>query len=101
MGKAKREAKKARKENKEIEAQERAEAERARRVRQRIIIAIPLVTLAIAAGLWFGLDSASLAGAALLGGAVIWLMAGLGFLGAGVSPRDRTRAGSIDYGKRR
>lgn len=100
MGKAKREAKKARRENKELLEQQRVEMERLRKRRRILVAAVPVVTGAIAAGLWFGLESGPLTGAALLGGAVVWLLMGLGYLGAGVSPRDRDRAGSIDFGNR-
>lgn len=101
MGKAKREEKKAKKKNRELEAQERAAEERARRIRKIIVTAIPIIALGLAAGLYYGLESPSLAGAALLGGALFWLMVGLGFLGSNVRPRDRHRAGSIDFGNRR
>ncbi len=101
MGKAKRKAKKDRKKNKELAEQERREAE-ARIKRARIInAAIPIVFLALAAGAYWGLNNPSLAGATLLGGALIWLMVGLGFIGAQVAPRDRDRAGSIDFGNSR
>jgi hypothetical protein len=101
MGKARRDDKKARKKNRELEAEARAAQERAQRRRRIIIAAVPIVALAVAAGVYFGLDEPSLAGAALLGGALVWLMVGLGFLGSSVQPRDRHRAGSIDFGNRR
>ena len=98
MGKAKRKVKKDRKKNKELAEQERRDAE-ARLRRARIInLSIPVVFLALAAGFYWGLDNPSLAGATLLGGALIWLMVGLGFIGSQVAPRDRDRAGSIDFG---
>ena len=101
MGKAKREAKKARKKDKTIEARERADAERARKKRRIIVLLIPVLTAAVALTFWLGLEMPSLAGATLLGGAVLWLMVELGYVGAGVPPRDRSKAGSIDYGNRR
>jgi hypothetical protein len=101
MGKARRQVKKDRKKNKELVEQERAIAD-ARQKRARIVnVAIPVVFIAVAAGFYWGLDKPSLAGATLLGGALIWLMVGLGFIGSQVSPRDRDRAGSIDFGNRR
>ncbi len=101
MGKAKRQAKKDRKKNKELAEQERRAIE-ARIKRGRMInAAIPLIFLALAAGAYWGLGNPSLAGATLLGGALIWLMVGLGFIGSQVSPRDRDRAGSIDFGNSR
>jgi hypothetical protein len=66
-----------------------------------VVAVIPIAALGAAAGLYYGMESPSLAGAALLGGALIWLMVGLGFLGSNVRPRDRHRAGSIDFGNRR
>jgi hypothetical protein len=101
MGKAKRKAKKDRKLNKELAEQERREEE-ARLRRGRIVnTTVPLVFGALAAGAYWGLDNPSLAGATLLGGAVVWLMLVLGFLGAQVKPRDRDKAGSIDFGHKR
>lgn len=98
MGKAKRKVKKDRKKNKELAEQERQAAE-ARLKRGRMInMAIPVVFIAAAAGCYWGLDNPSLAGATLLGGALIWLMVGLGFIGSQVNPRDRDKAGSIDFG---
>lgn len=101
MGKAKRSDKKARRKDKERQAELEAAAERAQRVRRVVVAAIPLVSLAIAGVCWWVLEMPSLTGAVLLGGALVWLMAGLGFLGSRVQPRDRHRAGSIDFGQRR
>jgi len=39
-------------------------------------------------------------GITLLIGGVLFLVLALGTLASGVRPRDRTRAGSIDYGNR-
>ena len=50
---------------------------------------------------YFAFDSRSMAGAIALGGAMIWLLVGLGYLGGSVKPKDRGRAGSIDFGQRR
>lgn len=106
MGKAKREAKRARKAARGTDKErEFLEAERAfvRRTRRRRIIlaAIPLLTVAAAAGFYFGLEDAQAAGISLLVGVVVGLLYGLGTLGAAVPPRDRGRAGSIDFGNRR
>jgi hypothetical protein len=101
MGKAKRRVKKDRKHDRELAKEAQAQAE-ARLRRGRIInIATPCVFIVAAAGFYWGLDNPSLAGATLLGGALIWLMVGLGFVGSQVSPRDRDRAGSIDFGNSR
>lgn len=101
MGKAKREAKKERKKHKELDETERLE--NARRVkRNRIIMAvIPVVFGGAAAVSAFQLERRSLAGAILLAGAMLWLMVALGFVGGQVKPKDRGRAGSIDFGNRR
>ncbi len=101
MGKAKRAEKKARKKNKELEAELEAAEERTRTRRTVVLAAIPLVTLAAAAVCLWVYEASTLAGAVLLGGALFWLMAGLGFLGSSIRPRDRQRAGSIDFGQRR
>lgn len=106
MGKAKREAKRARRAARGTDQeQEFIEAERAaeRRLRRRraILIVIPLLTVAIASGFYFGLQDAQAAGISLLLGVVVFLLYGLGTLGSSVQPRDRGRAGSIDFGNRR
>ncbi|MEM9189801.1 MAG: hypothetical protein AAGF12_11530 [Myxococcota bacterium] len=100
MGKAKRERKKARKANRELE--EQAKAEEARRVKKHraILAAIPTATVVVALTLYFALEEPQLAGATVLGGTMVWLMVGLGFIGGSVKPRDRNRAGSIDFGNR-
>jgi len=46
------------------------------------------------------LESRQLMGITLLIGGVLFLVLALGTLASGVRPRDRTRAGSIDYGNR-
>jgi hypothetical protein len=46
------------------------------------------------------LENRQLMGATLLIGGVLFLALALGTLASSVPPRDRTRAGSIDYGKR-
>ncbi|MBW2465374.1 MAG: hypothetical protein JRH11_27250 [Deltaproteobacteria bacterium] len=100
MGKAKRKTKKDKRANKELAAQAKAETE-ARRRRGRIISAsVPVVFLGLAAAAYWGLENPSLAGVTLLGGAGIWLLLALGFLGSGIAPRDRDKAGSIDFGNR-
>jgi hypothetical protein len=65
------------------------------------VTAVPVVTLAGALTAFFYFDSSSIAGAITIGGALVWLLLGLGYLGGDIEPRDRTRAGSIDFGQRR
>ena len=101
MGKAKRLAKKARQKDKELQAQLEAQAERVKRKHRMVVIAVPIVTAAAAAGVWFGMESESMAGAVILGGMVVWLLVGLGYLGGSVRPRGRKGAGAIDFGSRK
>ncbi|MFW6050101.1 MAG: hypothetical protein ACODAU_02935 [Myxococcota bacterium] len=106
MGKAKRAAKRARREargtakEREFLEAERAAERRARR-RRRVLLAVPLVTALAAAGFYFGLEDVRAAGIALLVGALVFLLYGLGTLGSSVQPRNRGSAGSIDFGNRR
>lgn len=88
-----REAKEARR-----EAQERAQQRR--RLQIRISAAVAVLTLAIAAICYWVLDNRQLMGITLLIGGVLFLVLALSTLASGVRPRDRTRAGSIDYGNR-
>ncbi len=77
--------------------------ERARRRRQiqlRLSAAVAVLTLGLAAAFYWIFDDRQLMGATLLIGGVLFLALALGTLASGVPPRDRTRAGSIDYGKR-
>jgi hypothetical protein len=101
MGKAKRDVKKERKRNKELDEAERLDALR-RTKRNRLLLAlVPLVFGGGAAVAAFSFERRSLAGAILLAGAMVWLMVALGFVGGQVKPKDRDRAGSIDFGNRR
>ena len=99
MGKAMREKKKARKADKAIAEAEQLELERKHKRRLALVVAVPVLSgLAAAAAAW-GYDRPSLAGAILLGGALVWLAVGLSFIGAQVPRRNRGRAGSIDFGR--
>jgi hypothetical protein len=80
------------------EAQERAE--RRRRMQLRLSAAVAALTLLIAGICYWALDNRQLMGITLLVGGVLFLVIALGTLASGVQPRDRTRAGSIDYGNR-
>ena len=59
-----------------------------------------MVTLAVAAVCYWVLENRQLMGVSLLIGGVLFLLLMLGTLASGVQPRDRSRAGSIDYGNR-
>lgn len=87
-------------EAKEAKREAEAHAERRRRLQLRLSAAVALLTLAIAGICYWVLDNRQLMGATLLIGGVLFLVLALGTLASGVRPRDRARAGSIDYGKR-
>ncbi len=86
------------------EAQRRAEeeakrlAEEAKVRRRRLLIGVVVLTTAAALGAWFGLDNERLTGISILVGGLLFLLVALGALGAGIRPRDRDRAGAIDFG---
>ena len=93
-----------REERERKEAEEKAAQEIAdRRLRNYRIAAavVPAVTLAISLGIYFSMNDRQLA--ALIGmiGLAAWIPVLLGVIGGGVTPRDRTRAGSIDFGNKR
>ena len=102
MGKQRRAKNEAKKAQREAEKAARAEAKRqaelAAAKRRRVLIAIPALTLLVAAGTYFGLNDARLTGVAVLVGGLLWLTVGLAGLGSSIQPRDRSRAGSIDFG---
>jgi hypothetical protein len=101
-------SKKAKKESKrERRAREMADREVAERIaRQRlrrwrwVAIIIPVLTVAAALVTWGVTDNTQLAALIGLLGVGLWVPALLGLIGASVAPRDRTRAGSIDFGNR-
>jgi len=80
------------------EAQERAQQRR--RMQLRLSAAVAVLTLLIAGICYWVLENRQLMGITLLIGGVLFLVVALGTLASGVQPRDRTRAGSIDYGNR-
>ena len=104
MAKKQNERRQARKERaKEArEAKRRAEelAQQRRRQQIRASAAVAVLTLGIAALCYWVFDNRQAMGATLLIGGVLFLLLALGTLASGVRPRDRTRAGSIDYGNR-
>ncbi len=104
MAKTQNDRRQARKERaraaKEAKREAEAHAERRRRLQLQLSAAVALLTLALAGICYWVLDNRQLMGATLLIGGVLFLVLALGTLASGVRPRDRTRAGSIDYGKR-
>jgi Flp pilus assembly protein TadB len=88
------------KEAKEAKRRAEEQAQQRRRLQIRASVAVAVLTLAIAGLCYWVLDNRQLMGASLLIGGVLFLVLALGTLASGVRPRDRTRAGSIDYGKR-
>ncbi|MDH3818480.1 MAG: hypothetical protein OES21_07690 [Myxococcales bacterium] len=88
------------KEAKEAKREAEANAQRRRRLQIRVSAAIAVLTLVVAGICYWVLDSRQLMGITLLIGGVLFLVLALGTLASGVPPRDRTRAGSINYGKR-
>jgi len=66
----------------------------------RASAAVGVLTLVVAGVCYWGFDNRQLMGISLLIGGVLFLLLALGALASGVQPRDRARAGSIDYGKR-
>ena len=68
--------------------------------RRRVSALIAVLTFGVAAACYWGFDEQQLTGVVLLVGGVLFLLYTLGALGAHVKPRDRNRAGSIDFGRR-
>lgn len=104
MGRKKSKKDKKREAREQAEAEEQAaqEAFEARRRLYRIAaVAVPVVTLAAALGVYFGIDDRQLAGLIGMVGVAGWIPVVLGALGSRIKPRDRTRAGSIDFGNKR
>jgi Flp pilus assembly protein TadB len=84
------------------EARQEAEAAAKRRRTQRMQLAgvVGVLTLAVAGVCYWVLDNRQLMGVTLLIGGVLFLLLVLSTLASSVHPRDRSRAGSIDYGNR-
>ena len=85
---------------KEAKREAEALAQRRRRLQIRLSAAVAVLTLVVAGVCYWALDNRQLMGITLLVGGVLFLVLALGTLASGVPPRDRTRAGSIDYGNR-
>ena len=104
MAKKQNEGRQARKERakeaKEAKREAEERAQQRRRLQIRASAAVAVLTLAIAGLCYWVFDNRQLMGITLLIGGVLFLVLALGTLASGVQPRDRTRAGSIDYGKR-
>ncbi len=104
MGKKQNERREARKERqraaKEAKQQAAAQARQRRRMQMRAAGAVAVLTLGGAGVFLWVLDNRQLMGVTLLIGGVLFLLLVLSTLASGVQPRDRTRAGSIDYGNR-
>ena len=88
------------KEAKEAKREAEANAQRRRQLQIRLSAVVAVLTLAIAGVCYWAFDNRQLMGVTLLIGGVLFLVLALGTLASGVQPRDRTRAGSIDYGNR-
>ena len=99
---ASKEKKLSKREKKAAENAARELAEEAARVaaqkQRRLMVVIPLLTAAAAAGCWFGLGDKRLVGVSILIGGLVFLMVALGSIGSSVTPRDRLKSGSIDFG---
>jgi Flp pilus assembly protein TadB len=104
MAKKQNERRQARKERQKAAKEARHEAEanakRRRQMQLRLAGGVGLLTLVVAGVFYWVLDNRQLMGVTLLIGGVLFLLFVLSTLASGVQPRDRTRAGSIDYGNR-
>ena len=110
MGKAKREAKRqAKKARQKVTEEERKAAQIAadqaavslRRRRWTQYLGTPIITGAVAAGAYWGLENKARAGLILFGGLIVLGGFALGHLGGSVTPRGRKGADGINFGTRR
>lgn len=86
------------------DAEEKAAEEAAqRRLRNYQIAAgvVPVITLAVSLAIYFAVNDRQLAALVGMVGLAVWVPLLLGVVGSRVKPRDRTRAGSIDFGNKR
>ncbi len=92
-------------EERERVAEEREAASaafRAKRKKYRIAaFVVPIVALVAAIAVYMSTDDKQLAGLTGMVGVGIFIPLLLGAVGGEVTPRDRTRAGSIDFGNKR
>jgi hypothetical protein len=104
MAKKRNEGRQARRERQQAAKEARRQAEalatQRRRLRMRLAAAVAVLTLALAGVCYWVLENRQLMGVTLLVGGVLFLLVALSTLASGVQPRDRSRAGSIDYGNR-
>lgn len=77
-----------------------ADPVRQRRNRRILLITIPIVTLALALGAAYGLDSRPLAGIATLVGTFSWVLMLAANLGAAIPPRTGQGSAGINFGRR-
>ncbi len=92
-------ARKAEKEaRREAEAQHAAAMAVAKAKQRRLLVAIPVLTAIAASTFAFAIDGSRLAGVSILVGGLVFLLVALGGLGSSVTPRDRLKSGSIDFG---
>ena len=101
MGKKKTKREKQREDRDQAVEEERVAKElfEARRRKYRIAaVVLPIVALVAAVGVYLGTDDRQLAGLTGMVGVAIWVPLFLGAIGSEVTPRDRTRAGAIDFG---
>ncbi len=75
--------------------------EQRRRLYRMAAVAVPIVAGVGALAIYLGLDDRQLAALTAMVGLAIWVPVLLGALGSRIEPRDRTRAGSIDFGSKR
>lgn len=83
----------------ERDAAQLAHEHRARRNRI-LLMALPLVTAALAASVYFAFEDRRAVAAIVVVGLAFWVPVLLGTIGGSVPPRDRSRSGSIDFGRR-
>ena len=101
MGRKKTEQKKADREAAEAtKAAEQAALEQATRRRRAILGAVPAITALLAIGAWLAFEDRRAVAVILVLGIAAWVPIALGSIGAGIPPRDRNKAGSIDFGRR-
>lgn len=101
-GKPDKQSRRAKREQEQAEhAHLTAALERRQRTMRVASLAIPGVTVVTAVVTYLVTESAGLAAFVGLVGVGIWMPVLLGALGSAVPPRDRARAGSIDFGQRR
>lgn len=100
--KSKKHERRARREREELERQAALEEmAKRRRVLAIASIALPIATLGGSLAIYYGTGDRQLAALLGLVGIALWVPALLGLIGSAVKPRDRTRAGSIDFGSKR